>query len=92
METFHLDQDLHVFCFRAKSFPEGVMEAHQKIHSLVPFSIERQYFGISRPENGGETVYRAGMKELTLAELVEHDLEKFLIKKRSIFPQKSKII
>lgn len=81
MEKFHLDHDIHVFCIRAKSFPAGILEAHQKLHSLVPFTMERNYFGISRPEEGGGIVYRAGMTVLTPGELAKHDLEEFIIKK-----------
>ena len=81
MTLFHLDHDIHVFCIRAESFPEGVMEAHQKLHSLVSFTEERNYFGISRPEGDGPIVYRAGMTELTPGELKEYSLEEFIIKK-----------
>ena len=47
----------------AKSFPEGILEAHQTLHALVPYSQNRKYFGISRPENGN-IVYKAAAEEL----------------------------
>jgi hypothetical protein len=67
METITFDKDIKVFYVPAKSFPDGVMEAHQKIHSLVPLSSNRKYFGLSRPENG-VIAYKAAAEELTPGE------------------------
>lgn len=63
METLTLDNDVKVFCVTATSFPEGITEAHNTLHTLVPFSPERRYYGISRPENG-QIVYRAAAEEI----------------------------
>ena len=52
MQTFIIENDIKVFTVQAESFPNGVLAAHQKIHSVVPFSTDRKYFGISRPESG----------------------------------------
>lgn len=68
MTTIHLEQDITVFYKTAASFPDGVLEAHQSLHQLIPFSTERRYFGVSRPENGGAIVYRAAAEELTPGE------------------------
>lgn len=62
METITLDNDIKVFYVTATSFPGGILEAHQRLHTLVAFSTERKYFGISRPE-GGPIVYRAATEE-----------------------------
>lgn len=62
METVTIDQDIRVFYIMASSYPDGVLEAHQKLHALVPFSTARNYFGVSRPENG-PIVYRAAAEE-----------------------------
>ena len=81
METYNLEQDIKVFCVTAKSFPDGVLEAHQKLHSLVPFTTDRKYFGISWPEANGVIGYKAAMEELKEGELSHHKLEEFIIKK-----------
>jgi len=66
METLLLDKDIKVFYITAKSFPDGISEAHQKLHSLIPFSKNRKYFGLSPPENEhGTIIYRAADEELT---------------------------
>jgi hypothetical protein len=63
METIQLDNDIKVIYVQASSFPDGIMPAHQKLHSKIPFSTERRYFGISRPEDGVIS-YKAGAEEL----------------------------
>jgi len=79
METYQLEKDITVFCIRAKTFPDGILEAHQTLHALTPFSLKRMYFGISRPENGN-IVYRAGAAELNAGEYSKHHLETFVLK------------
>ena len=79
METFNLDNDITVYCVTASSFPDGVLAAHQKLHSYIPFSKQRNYFGISRPEGSNGIVYRAAATELEKKELSKFGLEKFII-------------
>jgi hypothetical protein len=62
MENFILEQDIKVFCVTATSFPDGVKSAHEALHSLVLFSRERKYFGLSRPQNG-VIIYKAAAEE-----------------------------
>ncbi len=63
METLILEKDIRVFYITATSFPEGIIDATQRLHALIPFSKNRKYFGISRPENG-VIVYRSAAEEL----------------------------
>ena len=58
MVTTTIARHIGVLCITATSFPSGIMDAHQKQHELIPYTTERKYFGISRPENGG-IVYKA---------------------------------
>jgi predicted transcriptional regulator YdeE len=80
METTTLDKDIKVFYLTATSFPEGIKEAHEKLHSLVPFSTNRKYFGISRPENG-IIVYKAAAEEMAEGEAEGLKLDTVIIKK-----------
>lgn len=57
MDHLTIESDIKLFYIQAKSFPGGVLEAHQKMHSFNQFSPERKSLGISRPENG-EIVYK----------------------------------
>jgi len=80
METLLLDNDINVFYVTANSFPDGILAAHQKLHSLIQFSKNRKYLGISRPENGA-IVYRAAAEELTAGEAEKLNCEKLVLKK-----------
>jgi len=80
METITLDNDIKVFYITAKSFPDGIMDAHKQLHALVPFSPDRKYFGISRPENG-PIVYKAAAEEIIQGEAEKLNLEAIVLKK-----------
>ncbi len=80
METLTLDNNIKVFYVAATSFPDGVMEAHKKIHALVPFSTDRKYFGLSRPENG-VIGYKAAAEEMTEGEAEKLHCDTLGIKK-----------
>lgn len=67
METQVFNSDITVFYVPATSFPQGVMEAHNKLHALVPEFEGRKLFGLSRPENG-EIAYKAAAEELQAGE------------------------
>ena len=56
------NQDIKVRYVTATSFPGGVMEAHKKLHQLVPSCPDKKYFGLSRPENGA-IIYRAAAED-----------------------------
>src|SRR5947208_13089993 len=80
MEKYNLEKNIKVICVKAKSFPEGIADAHQKLHSLIPFSAERRYFGISQPENG-IIIYKAAAEELQEGEAEKLNCERFVIPK-----------
>lgn len=75
-----IEQDIKVFFIQANSFPEGVLEAFQKLHSLIEFPPQRRNFGISRPENG-KIIYRVAAEELVEGDLQKHQLTEFIIPK-----------
>ena len=83
METIRLDNNITVMYVNATSFPDGVLSAHQKLHSLIPYSTERKYFGLSRPEGGGGIVYKASAEVLESGEAETLNLETIIIKKGS---------
>lgn len=81
MEKHFIEEDIKVSCVTAESFPDGVLAAHQKLHGMIPFTLERKYFGISRPDQGGAIVYIAAVSELETGEAEKLGLESFTIKK-----------
>jgi predicted transcriptional regulator YdeE len=80
METLTFDKDIKVMYVTASSFPNGVMAAHQKLHGLIPFSADRKYFGVSRPENGA-IAYKAAAEEKEAGEAEKLNLETLILKK-----------
>lgn len=80
METLFIDKDINVFYVTATSFPEGIMDAHRRLHALIPFSTDRKYFGISRPEHGA-IVYRAAAEEMEKGEAQKLNCETLVLKK-----------
>ncbi len=80
MQTIQVKNDMKLFYVTATSFPDGVLEAHQKLHALVPFSITRKFFGISRPENG-VIIYKVATEELTEGEAEELHCDTFILKR-----------
>jgi hypothetical protein len=80
MENFTLDHDIKVLCVTAKSFPEGIMETHQNLHALVPYSNERRYFGMSCPNEKGVIIYKTAAEELYQNEAELFGCETLVIK------------
>jgi hypothetical protein len=80
METIILDKDIKVLYEQASSFPEGVKAAHEKLHVLFPYSTERNYFGISRPENQ-VIIYKAAVEEIKNGEAEKFGLPTMIIRK-----------
>jgi predicted transcriptional regulator YdeE len=81
MEKISLDKNIKVFYVTAKSFPEGIPEATNKLHSLFSYTIKRRIFGLSRPENNDGIVYRAAAEELSDGEAEKLGCETLIIPK-----------
>jgi hypothetical protein len=78
MERIKIKSDIKVFCVQADSFPEGVQKAHQALHTFVPFSDQRNYFGLSRMENG-KIIYIAAAEEFAAMEFARHGLQQLTV-------------
>jgi predicted transcriptional regulator YdeE len=81
METTILENNIKVFYVTATSFPDGIKEAHEILHSLIPFSKERKYFGVSRPENNSDIVYRAAAEVMKEGEAEKLNCKTLVLKK-----------
>jgi len=80
METITIEKDIIVYSIAAKSFPNDVLKAHQELHNRIPFSKERRYFGISRPEKG-VILYKAAAEKIGTDAEEPIDCESFVIEK-----------
>lgn len=81
METITLEHGIPLFYVTASSFPQGIPAAHDKLHALVPFSEERRFFGLSRPEGEKGIVYKAAAEELQAGEGARLNCETMSLKK-----------
>ncbi len=70
-----------MFYVKATSFPDGVTEAHQKLHALTGFAKDKKIYGISYPESPGKIIYKAGAEEDYAGEAEKLGCPTFIIKK-----------
>ena len=68
MEKLKIEHDISLLYIPASSFPQGVLEAHQKLHALVVFDSKRRFFGLSRPEDAGGIEYKAAAEIMIAGE------------------------
>ena len=88
MKLYQLDKDIKVFYVAADSFPIGVKEAHEKLHSLLPSAHDRNFFGISRPEGNGVIEYKAAVEETFPGEGEKYGCPTFVIPMGNYISQK----
>ncbi|WP_316847466.1 transcriptional regulator [Pedobacter psychrodurus] len=81
MEEYILNEDIKVMYVTAESFPDGVLAAHQKLHTMFPADEKRRYFGISMPNEECTIIYKAAVEEIADGEAEKFGLETFRIKK-----------
>jgi hypothetical protein len=81
METYLISEDIKVFYVKAKSFPEGIEEAHVTILGLLPSANGRNLFGISSPSGKEGIVYKAAIEEAYDKEAEKYNCATVIIKK-----------
>jgi hypothetical protein len=85
VDVYQLHSDIKVLCVTASSFPEGIADAFQTLHSLLPSIDGREFFGISCPNQEGAIVYKAAVAELVPGESKQYSCETFLVPKGEYF-------
>ena len=81
MKPYFLNSDINVLCVTASSFPDGIMDAFDKLNSLVQSSTPRRVFGISYGSGNNNIVYKAAVEENSTDEATRLGCERFTIKK-----------
>lgn len=64
MDSFILGEDIRVVCYPADRFPEGIQNAHETLHGILPYNPHRRLFGMSRPDENGVVIYKAAAEIL----------------------------
>src|SRR5262245_35026447 len=80
MEKYKIKNDITVFGFEVKTFPNGIGEAFDSLMQKVPDGFGRDYFGISY-EDKNKMVYLATAEEKERGEDEKYDCERYTIKK-----------
>ncbi|MFN8674634.1 MAG: transcriptional regulator [Candidatus Sericytochromatia bacterium] len=81
IEKTILENEINVIYIEAESFPDGVLDSFQKLHSTVPNVEKRSHYGVSFPDKNGNIIYKACTTELYENEGKELGLQSFSIKK-----------
>jgi len=81
MDSFTFQEDIKTFCITADSFPEGIRDAHNRLHQLLPPNERRNFYGVSWSTENGTIIYKAAAEILDsdVAQSLS-DLETFTIK------------
>jgi predicted transcriptional regulator YdeE len=81
MEKYQLKNNITVFGFEVKTFPDGVSEAFDKLVNNVPGGFARDFYGISFRDSENKMVYLATALEKEHGEAEKYEYERYTIKK-----------
>ena len=87
MEKYIIEKDIKTFYVAATSFPDGVLKAHQTLHTMLPSTKGRNFFGISFPGENRSIIYRAAVEESYAGEAEKYNCETFIIRKGTYMSQ-----
>lgn len=83
MEKVIFQQDIPTLRVAATSFPTGVGQAYEDLHSVLPAQEGRQTYGISQGGEGGKILYWAATNILDEKDQEQSGFEPFTIRKGS---------
>jgi hypothetical protein len=81
MKTTIFDHNITIGYIQADSFPDGIMPAYEALHRKIPFSPDRKFLSVSRPEGNGDISYKAGAEMLDSDEPAQFGLPTLTLKK-----------
>ncbi|HMG88485.1 MAG TPA: hypothetical protein VK589_00445 [Chryseolinea sp.] len=81
MEKIKLKDDITVFGFEVKTFPDGIGDAFDRLVNKVPEGFGRDYYGISFLDSEDRMVYLATALEKEHGEAEKYQCDRYTIKK-----------
>jgi len=81
MKTYTIDQDIRLGCIAAETFPDGVKQAFERLHSRVPNPTGRRLFGLSWPDEKDSMLYKAAVEERHPGEAEKLGMEPYVLPK-----------
>jgi len=76
-----LDRDIKVFCVFAEKYPEGILKAHRKLHTLLLVDNKRNFFGVFYVNKKSIIIFKAAAEDLYEGEAQKYGHETFIIRK-----------
>ena len=81
MEKFEFKEDVEIICNTVTTFPNHIKEAFDTLQESLPNCENRNWYGISRPNEKGVIIYKAAATELEDGEAEQFGYDSFTIKK-----------
>lgn len=81
MEKVVFQQDIPTLRVAATSFPAGIIQAYEKLHSVLPAEEGRQTYGISQGNDDGGILYWAATNIMDEQDQQKSGFEPFTIRK-----------
>ena len=81
MEKYQLKDDINVFGFEVKTFPNGIGDAFDSLVKIVPEGFGRDYYGISFLDAENKMIYLATAREKEHGEAERYQCQRYIIKK-----------
>src|SRR5690242_13095843 len=81
METYFIKDDIKLICVNAKSFPEGITDAFDRLNQIIGATNRRKLYGISYGTENGKMIYKAATEEQSDHEAMQLKLEQFVVRK-----------
>lgn len=88
MDIYDLKSDIQVFGITIANFPAGIEAAFQKLSNMLPSTKDREFYGISQPNQSGTIIYKAMVNALYSNEGAQYGCESFVIKQGSYLSEK----
>lgn len=81
MEKYNLENDIKVFGFEVKTFPEAIGEAFESLAQMIEQGFDRSYYGISNISDDKSIIYKAAAEEKFEGEAEKYGYERYIIEK-----------
>ena len=90
MELIEQTHDLTILYVTASSFPDGIMDAFRALERKLSETGDRIFYGLSKPNNKGVIVYKAGALQTKEDEAKRLELESIVVPKGLYLSQEVK--
>lgn len=80
MKEYTITEDIKTLCFKATSFPMGVMDSFKTMHNTIPDAYGRVNYGISQGNAQGGINYMAAVPQKEDNEAQRYNCDTFTIK------------